>query len=147
MATPAPRSATERIADTTRRLEHDNDAWVATASDAKPWLVPLSFHWTGESLLMATARRNNTYQNLTRERQARLALGDYRDVVMIDGEVDLPDRLPDEQADAIRAKSGLDPRTDPGAGYIRVRPLRIDAWRTAPEVANRTIMRDGDWLS
>ena len=36
-------------------LEQDVDVWVASASaDDAPYLVPLSFDWDGEALLMAT---------------------------------------------------------------------------------------------
>ena len=37
------------------RLAHDVDVWVATAStDGAPYLVPLSFDWDGEAVLLAT---------------------------------------------------------------------------------------------
>jgi len=37
---------------------HDIDVWVASASaDGAPYLVPLSFDWDGEALLMATPYR------------------------------------------------------------------------------------------
>ena len=41
----APRSVDQRIVDTRQRLEHDVDAWVATTSPDRPWLIPLSFLW------------------------------------------------------------------------------------------------------
>jgi hypothetical protein len=49
---PLPRSASSRHRDP---LTHDKDVWVASASaDGAPYLVPLSFGWDGEALLMAT---------------------------------------------------------------------------------------------
>jgi hypothetical protein len=49
------RSPAERRRDTEHRLTHDIDVWVATASaDGTPYLVPLSFDYDGEALLMAT---------------------------------------------------------------------------------------------
>jgi hypothetical protein len=50
-----PRSRAQRRRDTEHRLTHDIDVWVASASaDGAPYLVPLSFDWDGEALLMAT---------------------------------------------------------------------------------------------
>jgi hypothetical protein len=50
-----PRSRAQRRRDTEHRLTHDKDVWVASASaDGAPYLVPLSFDWDGEALLMAT---------------------------------------------------------------------------------------------
>jgi hypothetical protein len=54
-ATAAPRSRDRRRRDTEHRLAHDVDLWVASASaDGVPYLVPLSFDWDGEALLVAT---------------------------------------------------------------------------------------------
>jgi len=54
----APRSRAQRRRDTEHRLTHDIDVWVASASaDGAPYLVPLSFDWDGEALLMAAAPR------------------------------------------------------------------------------------------
>jgi hypothetical protein len=49
-----------------RRLEHDVDAWVATADPASgsPYLVPLSFLWDGRHLLVATPSASPTSRNL-----------------------------------------------------------------------------------
>jgi len=53
-----PRSRAQRRRDTEHRLTHDKDAWVASASaDGAPHLVPLSFDWDGEALLVATPYR------------------------------------------------------------------------------------------
>jgi len=50
-----PRSRAQRRRDTEHRLTNDIDVWVASASaDGAPYLVPLSFDWDGEALLMAT---------------------------------------------------------------------------------------------
>jgi hypothetical protein len=49
-----PRSPIWRRRDTERRLDQDVDVWMATASaDGAPHLVPVSFDWDGESLLLA----------------------------------------------------------------------------------------------
>ena len=50
-----PRSRAQRRRNTEHRLNHDVDVWVASASaDGASYLVPLSFDWDGEALLMAT---------------------------------------------------------------------------------------------
>ena len=51
-----PRPRDRRRHDAERRLAGDLDLWVATASaTGTPHLVPLSFDWDGEAILMATA--------------------------------------------------------------------------------------------
>src|SRR3954471_5244416 len=88
--TDPPRSRALRRRDTEHRLAHDVDLWVASASaDGAPYLVPLSFDWDGEALLLATPADSPTGRNLTASRTARLGLGDTRDVSMIDGEVEV----------------------------------------------------------
>ncbi len=83
-----PRSRAQRRRDTEHRLTHDVDLWVASASsDGAPYLVPLSFDWYGEALLVATPTYSPTGRNLAATRAVRLGLGHTRDVSMIDGEV------------------------------------------------------------
>jgi hypothetical protein len=98
--TPAPRSGAERRRDAEDRLTHDIDIWVASASaDGTPYLVPLSFDWDGEALLVATPTDSVTGRNLAATRRVRIGLGLTRDVTMIEGDVEvievneLPDRL------------------------------------------------------
>ena len=63
--TAGPRSAAQRRHDTEYRLAHDIDLWVASASvDGVPYLVPLSFYWDGEALLVATPADSPTGRNL-----------------------------------------------------------------------------------
>src|SRR5688572_22629025 len=98
----APRPLAQRRADTEHRLEHDVDLWVASASpDGAPFLVPLSFDWDGETLLLATPAKSPTGRNLAATGTVRLALGHTRDVVMIDGDVEVleMDVLPRETGD------------------------------------------------
>ncbi len=62
---PTPRSRPQRRRDSEHRLTRDIDVWVASATaDGAPYLVPLSFDWEGEALLMArrrTADRQGTW--------------------------------------------------------------------------------------
>jgi Pyridoxamine 5'-phosphate oxidase len=145
-----PRERAQRRRDTEHRLTHDVDLWVATASaDGAPYLVPLSFDWDGEALLLATPANSPTGRNLAASRTARLGLGDTRDVSMIDGTVEVLeiDALPQAQGDRFAARTGFDPR-ELGTSYrwFRIVPRRIQAWREVEELAARELMRDGRWL-
>ncbi|CAM5464186.1 hypothetical protein GCM10010329_32150 [Streptomyces spiroverticillatus] len=149
MTTP-PRSPAERRRDTEHRLTHDIDLWVASASaDGVPHLVPLSFEWDGETLLLATPAASPTGRNLTSAGTARLGLGLTRDVTLIEGEVEVLelDALPKERADRFCARTGFDPRALTTAyRWFRVTPHSIQAWREADELPGRTLMREGNWV-
>lgn len=98
----SPRSGAQRRRDTEHRLAHDVDLWVASASaDGVPHLVPLSFDWDGEALLIATPANSPTGRNLAATRTVRIGLGETRDVSMIEGDVEVLeiDALPQEQGD------------------------------------------------
>jgi hypothetical protein len=147
-ADPRPRARRRR--DTEHRLTHDVDVWVASASvDGAPYLVPLSFDWDGEALLLATPADSPTGRNLAATRSARLALGHTRDVSIIDGEVEVLElqALPRERGNRFAARTGFDPRTETGPyRWFRVFPRSVQAWREADELAGRELMRDGRWL-
>ena len=86
---------------------------MASASpDGVPYLVPLSFDWDGEALLIATPANSPTGRNLATTRTVRLGLGHTRDVSMIEGEVEVLeiDALPQERGDQFAARAGFDPR-------------------------------------
>jgi hypothetical protein len=123
---------------------------VASASvDGAPFLVPLSFDWDGEALLLATLAASPTGRNLATTGRARVGLGETRDVTMIDGDVEMLeiDALPAEQAERFAARSGFDPRESATPfRWFRVRPRRIQAWREVDELPERELMRDGRWL-
>ncbi|MER6775697.1 pyridoxamine 5'-phosphate oxidase family protein [Streptomyces sp. NPDC000659] len=144
-----PRGLDERVRDTRARLESDVDLWVATQGSPGVHLIPLSYHWDGDAILVSTPRASVTGRNLLADAAVRLALGPTRDVVMIDGvaeSVDLADLAPGS-GDAFAAKTGFDPRElDDPYQYFRIRPTRIQAWREADELQGRTLMRDGRWL-
>ena len=144
------RPRAQRRRDTAHRLTHDVDLWVASASaDGVPYLVPLSFDWDGEAVLLATSAKSPTGRNLAASRTTRLGLGDVRDVTMIDGDVEVLeiDALPPEVGDRFAARSGFDPRAENAEyAWFRITPRRIQAWREANELADRVLMRDGRWL-
>jgi len=147
-----PRSRAQRRRDTEHRLTHDVDLWVASASaDGEPYLVPLSFDWDGEALVVATPKDSPTGRNLAASRAVRLGLGHTRDVSMIEGEVVEVleiDALPRERGDRFAARTGFDPRAESAAyRWFRIFPRRIQAWREANELEGRELMREGRWLA
>jgi hypothetical protein len=155
MTIAEPRSAEQRKADTLTMLRTPGiDVWVATASandDGSPTahLVPLSLAWIDDEAVIAIPADSATARNLTASRQARLAVGPSRDVVMIDSVLDdvtAVEEAPAALIDGYCAQADWDPRRA-GGGYVmvRLRPKRIQAWREANEIAGRTLMRRGMW--
>jgi Pyridoxamine 5'-phosphate oxidase len=147
---PAPaRSRSQRTTDTLERLRTDIDLWVASSSaDGQAYLVPLSYHWDGSALLVATPRASRTAENLIRTGWARVALGPTRDVVIIEGPVEAITIGADpELEDAHALAAGFDPRTlAEEYVYLRITPHEIQAWREANELEGRYVMRGGTWL-
>ena len=145
-----PRSRAQRRRDTEHRLTRDIDLWVASASaGGAPYLVPLSFDWDGEALLVATPTDSPTGRNLAATGAVRLGLGHTRDVSMIEGDVEVLeiDALSQQRGDGFAVRSGFDPRTlATPYRWFRISPRRIQAWREVNELPDRELMRDGRWL-
>jgi hypothetical protein len=139
-----------RKADTLRMLATPAiDVWVATAAAAGvPYLVPLSLAWVDERVLIALEATSPTALNLAASREARLAVGPTRDVVMIDAVLDTTVSVDADQAlgNAYVAQADWDPRGLPGYVFLVLRPVRIQAWRESNEIPGRTLMREGAWL-
>lgn len=149
MTVAPPRPREQRIADARRRLEQDVDCWVATADPATgtPYLVPLSFRWDGETVLLATPTASPTARNLEATGQVRLGVGPTRDLVLITATVQALDGVSPEQGDAFAAKCGFDPRElETPYTYFAVRPQRVQAWREANELTGRELMSGGEWV-
>ncbi|MEU6666748.1 pyridoxamine 5'-phosphate oxidase family protein [Streptomyces sp. NPDC046727] len=148
--TEPARTAAQRKQDVLARLEREIDIWVASAdAQGLPCLVPLWFAWDGESLWLCTRGTNPTGRNLRGGGRTRLALGDTRDVVLVDGEVRAfgAGDVPEAAAAAFTAKTGWDPRTDsPAYVYFQVRPRAVQAWHGVHELRGRHLMRDGAWV-
>ena len=122
---------------------------ASASADGAPYLVPLSFDWDGEALLVATPTDSPTGRNLAATRAARLGLGRTRDVSMIDGEVEVLEigALPQQRGDRFAARTGFDPRAEATPyRWFRISPRRIQAWREVNELPDRELMRDGRWL-
>lgn len=142
----------ERLKDTLELLRTEVDVWIATASaTAVPYLVPLSFYWTGESMIVTTQRSSRTGRNLAGTGRDRVALGQTRgEVVVVDVRVEeMPVGENVELEDAYVRATDFDPRPwDVGYTFFRLIPERIQAWRgdDAEELRDRDLMRDGAFL-
>ncbi|MFI5733106.1 pyridoxamine 5'-phosphate oxidase family protein [Kribbella sp. NPDC051587] len=146
MTATDPRPLAIRKQDTLHRLEHDVDAWVATASpDGTPYLMPLSFLWTGEHLFLSTTETNPTARNLRTNPVAQLTLGELRDVIHITATAD-PTQPTPAQAQAFVTKAGFDPRPLPNYPFIRLTATKIQAWREVNEIKDRLLMQNNTWL-
>jgi hypothetical protein len=151
MTTDEPRPPARRKADALALLAApDIDVWVATAAGGPAHLVPLSLAWVGERVVIALAADSVTARNLGETGRARLGIGPTREVVMIDAELEQSHPVataPAGLGEAFAAQADWDPRADPdGYVYLVLRPVRMQAWREANELAGRTLMRDGRWL-
>jgi hypothetical protein len=151
MMTPPPRSRQQRKQDALNRLEHDIDAWVATADGGRgiPYLVPLSYLWDGTTLLVATPSSSQTGRNLRGNGKVRLGIGSTRDVVLIEGTARslATAEITDDVGDAFAAKTGFDPRELTSTYlYFRIHPQRLQAWREENELEGRELMRGGRWI-
>ena len=144
-----PRSTAQRRIDALEKLHSAVDLWVASADEeGGAYLLPLSYHWDGKALTLATPRSSRTARNLIRARWARVGLGPTRDVVIVEGPVEAIAIGADPDLEEAHARSaGFDPREEAEEYvYLRVTPRAILAWREANELPGRRIMRRGEWL-
>ncbi len=151
--TESARTGRQRKADTIAKLEAVGaDTWVATASTTgTAHLVPLSYAWNGECVVLAAEASSLTVRNVRSSGRARLGFGPTRDVVIVDGELDrLLDASDDAGEDTARAyadQAAWDPRheSEPYV-FVLLRPRQVQAWREANELSGKVLMRDGEWL-
>jgi hypothetical protein len=85
---------------------------------------------------------------VARTGKARLALDNIHDIVLIDGVITVIPlhALDDALAERLRRVSAIDARQASGYVYLQLTPVRIQAWWSAAELAQPTIMRQGRWL-
>ena len=143
------RSPKQRKRDALALLEREVDVWVASASaDGEAMLVPLSFVWDGARLTISTPLASKTARNLIRAGVARVALGGTRDVVLIDGTLEVIRLGAEPELEEAHARATeFDPRTLADEYvYLRVTPQRVQVWREVNELRGRHLMRDGDWV-
>ena len=148
---PAPRDLATRTADALSALTAPAaDAWVATASaDGAPHLVPLTIAWYDERILLAVEGRSLTARNVVTSGRARLGIGPTRDVVVVDATLERCVPVDDEPplGAAYARQADWDPRGDDGYVFLVLRPVRVQAWRDVAEIAGRTLMQDGVWIT
>jgi hypothetical protein len=149
---PGPRTAEQRKQAVLERLRTEHDVWVATAGpEGVPCLVPLSVHWDGEAVWLSTKSTNPTGRNLRATGAVRISFGDTRDVVLIDGSVEVfpVDEMEPGTVRAFAERCGWDPsRPHRGAPYLyfRVTPTAVQAFHGEHELVGRHLMRDGAWV-
>jgi hypothetical protein len=143
------RSKADRKAHVLRTLADEDKLWLATTGDAAPHVIPLSFVWRDERIVMAVQADSPSARNLRRTKTARAVLGSPHDAIMIDGVVEQAD--PREVAagtvSALRDASAIDPLRTPGFVCLALKPFRIQAYWTGSEIAAPTIMRSGEWVA
>ena len=150
--TVATRSPEERRADALAKLTATRtNVWVASASPTGGvHLIPVTHTWNGSQHVLTTELRSRTVANVTANPRVRLALGETRDVVMVDAvlsEAVPAAEAPATVADGYASQAGWDPRTDSGDYvYLVFRPERIQVWREDEDLAGRTVMRNGAWV-
>lgn len=143
------RAAARRRADTLDALRSHRDVWVASADEAgAAYMIPLSYLWDGERLIVATPERSRTERNLKRAGWGRVALPSTDDVVIMDGMAAVaPVADAGAFGDAHAAATGFDPRDEPATCVsIRLIPMRVQARRDVAELRGRTIVRDRRWI-
>jgi hypothetical protein len=148
----SPRSSEQRKSDALAMLEAlHGDLWMASAPPTgTAHLVPLSYAWDGEHIIIATDASAVSIRNIVATGHARLALGGTRDVVMIDATpstmavvADAPAEIAEKYAD----QADWDPRAVGGdLVFVLLHPERVQVWRESDEIKGRTIMRQGAWL-
>jgi len=117
-------------------------------------MVPLSYAWDGERLIIAIDPTSVTARNLRESGRARLGFGPTRDIVLVDATLDrvrettaTANATPDDVGEVYAAQADWDPRREIDAyAFFMLRPVRVQAWREANELAGKTLMRDGAWL-
>jgi len=148
----ATRSPEQRKTDALAKLTAiETNVWVASASPTGgAHLVPVTHTWNGSHVVLATGPKSRTVANVRANPRVRLALGETRDVVMVDAA--LVEAVPATEASAVlaeayAAQAGWDPRTDTGDYvYLVMGPERIQVWREGEDLAGRTVMRNGTWV-
>ena len=145
-----PRDALTRKSDTLAMWgTPEIDVWVSTASAAgEAHLVPLSLAWVDQRLVIAVQESSRTARDVAASGRARMAVGPTRDVTMVDARLERTVAVAGSGAlgEAYAAQADWDPRGSDGYVFLVMAPVRVQAWREVDEIADRTIMRGGEWL-
>jgi general stress protein 26 len=149
---PVTRSPEQRKSDALAKLTASGaNVWIASASPSGAvHLVPVSHTWNGSYVVVATGPKSRTVENVTANPRVSLALGESRDLVMIDAVLVksvLAAEVTADLADPYASQAGWDPRTDSGDYvYLVFGPERIEVWQEGEDLTGRTVMRNGTWV-
>lgn len=144
-----PKPMAERAAHARDLLGTEIDAWVCSASaDGDAYVIPLTYEWDGAAMLFATPARSRTIRDLKRAGRTRITLPSTRDVVILDGAVEMLEAAGHQtEIDGFVAHHHWDPRLEPNPyQFFHFRPDRIQAWSVESELSTRDVMRGGRWL-
>jgi hypothetical protein len=143
------RTRAQRITDTLAMLDHERRCWLAAGrADGTSHLVPLTYCWDGERVVIATRSGSATVSALRRTGRARLSLPSTDDVVIIDATAVIVtlDAIDAATHHFFRTAAGFDPSVEPEPYvYVLLTPQRILAWRNERELDEGEIMHDGVW--
>jgi hypothetical protein len=145
------RTRTARIADCLAAFDRERDCWVATGrAGGDAHLIPLSFCWDGERIVIATRADALTVSALRRSNRVRISLPSTDDVVIVDAIAQLVSTSDIDAATHHQfcMVAGFDPciERDPFV-FALLTPARIQAWRNVEELKGRVIMDQGRWLA
>jgi hypothetical protein len=103
--------------------------------------------WDVQRVSMATRQDSPAARHAARMGEACLALGDFADVVLINGPVTVvsPDAVDDAVADRLARVSAIDGRRAPGAAYLQLVPSSIQAWWSDAELASNRHATAAGW--
>ncbi|MEI2827547.1 MAG: pyridoxamine 5'-phosphate oxidase family protein [Dermatophilaceae bacterium] len=149
------RSPQERRAHAERVFRQtDGHVWVATANGrGRAHLVPFSFAWIPEGIVICTSPTSQTAKNLRETSTAKLAFGATHDVVLVTGRLaEVIDRGPGSDTSEIdnvfATQSDWDPRQSSGTfSYFVIGLRQVDVWGPEEEHPDRVVMRSGEWLA
>ena len=119
-------------------------------ADGGVHLVPVTHTWNGSQHVLSTEPGSRTVANATANPWVRLALGETRDVVMVDAV--LVAAIPAAEAsaavaDGYASQAGWDRgRTLASTSIWSSGPNASRCWREDEDLAGRTVMRNGAWV-
>lgn len=128
----------------------DGHAWVATAHESVPHLIPMSYAALGTRIILCTGTTSPTGRNLAACPEVKLAFGRTDDLVLVTATVAQAHpsgQAPQPVQQQFATQADWDPLAVEGEfTFFLLEPSRIDVWGPQSENAGRQVMRGGAWL-